>query len=72
MKSGRSCDKLGLPLKCASVSGRRQYLLLGGVLLISYIFDLSPFTFVSVMFSLNIDMERLNTVYLLPYFTSGG
>lgn len=63
------CDKLGLPLKRASVSDRRQYLLLGGVLLISYAFDFIPFTiysFVSVMFSSNIDVERINAVYLLP------
>lgn len=69
--SGKSCDKLGLPLKCAPESGRREYLLHGEVLLMSYVFDFILFTFVSVVFSLNIDVERITAVCLLPYFTSG-
>lgn len=37
----------------------------------SYVFDFILFTFVSVVFSLNIDVERITAVCLLPYFTSG-
>lgn len=69
--SGKSCDKLGLPLECPPESGRKEYLLRGEVLLMSYVFDFILFTFVSVVFSLNIDVERITAVCLLPYFTSG-
>lgn len=69
--SGKSCDKSGFPLKCGPESGRGEYLLRGEVLLMSYVFDFILFTFVSVAFSLNIDVARITAVCLLPYFTSG-
>lgn len=65
--SGKSCDKSGFPLKCAPESGRGEYLLRGEVLLMSYVFDFILFTFVSVAFSLNIDVARITAVYVISY-----